>query len=204
MVRRGHAGEHVQPGEGLVAAAYRHRMSRALDPQLHTHVVAANLARGRTAGSRPCMARSSTGRRRPRGTSTRRISARSSRSVLAWSGGRSATVRRSWRRSSARWWSISRSAVTRCCARPSGEGSALGQRARPSKRRSPHGSASNTGLRRTRGGRRSGPAPTSRVSTRAGSRSCCRQAWSGWSVAWPSATAWTSKRSVVGWWAQRV
>ena len=46
MVRRGHAGEHVQPGDGLVAAAYRHRMSRALDPQLHTHVVAANLARG--------------------------------------------------------------------------------------------------------------------------------------------------------------
>ena len=46
MVRRGHAGEHVQPGDGLIAAAYRHRMSRALDPQLHTHVVAANLARG--------------------------------------------------------------------------------------------------------------------------------------------------------------
>jgi conjugative relaxase-like TrwC/TraI family protein len=46
MVRRGHAGEHVQRGEGLVAAAYRHRMSRALDPQLHTHVVAANLTRG--------------------------------------------------------------------------------------------------------------------------------------------------------------
>jgi hypothetical protein len=33
-------------GEGLIAASYRHRMSRALDPQLHTHVVAANLARG--------------------------------------------------------------------------------------------------------------------------------------------------------------
>ncbi len=46
MVRRGHAGEHVQPGEGLIAAAYRHRMSRALDPQLHTHVGAANMARG--------------------------------------------------------------------------------------------------------------------------------------------------------------
>jgi hypothetical protein len=29
-----------------VAAAYRHRMSRALDPQLHTHVVAANVACG--------------------------------------------------------------------------------------------------------------------------------------------------------------
>ncbi len=46
MVRRGHAGEHVQHGEGLVAVAYRHRMSRALDPQLHTHVVTVNLARG--------------------------------------------------------------------------------------------------------------------------------------------------------------
>ena len=30
----------------MVAAAYRHRMSRALDPQLHTHVVCANVARG--------------------------------------------------------------------------------------------------------------------------------------------------------------
>jgi len=46
MVRRGHAGESVEPGEGLVAAAYLHRMSRSLDPQLHTHVVAANLTRG--------------------------------------------------------------------------------------------------------------------------------------------------------------
>jgi conjugative relaxase-like TrwC/TraI family protein len=45
-VRRGRAGECVERGEGLIAAAYRHRMSRALDPQLHTHVVAANLARG--------------------------------------------------------------------------------------------------------------------------------------------------------------
>jgi conjugative relaxase-like TrwC/TraI family protein len=45
-VRRGHNGERVHAGEGLIAAAYRHRMSRALDPQLHTHVVAANLARG--------------------------------------------------------------------------------------------------------------------------------------------------------------
>jgi conjugative relaxase-like TrwC/TraI family protein len=46
MVRRGHAGERVETGEGLIAAAYRHRMSRALDPQLHTHVVAGNIARG--------------------------------------------------------------------------------------------------------------------------------------------------------------
>jgi conjugative relaxase-like TrwC/TraI family protein len=46
QVRRGRGGATVQPAQGLIAAAYRHRMSRALDPQLHTHVVAANLARG--------------------------------------------------------------------------------------------------------------------------------------------------------------
>jgi conjugative relaxase-like TrwC/TraI family protein len=45
-VRRGAQGRIRLPGEGLIAAAYRHRMSRALDPQLHTHVVAANLTRG--------------------------------------------------------------------------------------------------------------------------------------------------------------
>jgi conjugative relaxase-like TrwC/TraI family protein len=46
LVRRGPQGHIRRPGEGLIAAAYRHRMSRALDPQLHTHVVAANLTRG--------------------------------------------------------------------------------------------------------------------------------------------------------------
>ncbi len=46
MVRRGKGGERVEAADGLIAAAYRHRMSRALDPQLHTHVVAGNLARG--------------------------------------------------------------------------------------------------------------------------------------------------------------
>jgi conjugative relaxase-like TrwC/TraI family protein len=45
-VRRGHDGHEVHKGEGVIAAAYRHRMSRALDPQLHTHVVAANMTRG--------------------------------------------------------------------------------------------------------------------------------------------------------------
>ena len=44
-VRRGPGGLREEQA-GLIAAAYRHRMSRALDPQLHTHVVAANLARG--------------------------------------------------------------------------------------------------------------------------------------------------------------
>lgn len=50
FVRRGHtgAGQHAAArhrAEGFVSAAYRHRMSRAQDPQLHTHVVTANLAR---------------------------------------------------------------------------------------------------------------------------------------------------------------
>jgi conjugative relaxase-like TrwC/TraI family protein len=46
FVRRGKGGAQFEHAGGLIAAAYRHRMSRALDPQLHTHVVAANLARG--------------------------------------------------------------------------------------------------------------------------------------------------------------
>ena len=46
FVRRGHDGTIVEAGEGLIAVAYVHRMSRSLDPQLHTHVVAANLTRG--------------------------------------------------------------------------------------------------------------------------------------------------------------
>jgi conjugative relaxase-like TrwC/TraI family protein len=35
------------PGAGFVAARFRHRSSRAGDPQLHTHVLVANLTRGR-------------------------------------------------------------------------------------------------------------------------------------------------------------
>ena len=46
FVRRGAGGARFEHTGGLIAAAYRHRMSRALDPQLHSHVVAANLARG--------------------------------------------------------------------------------------------------------------------------------------------------------------
>jgi conjugative relaxase-like TrwC/TraI family protein len=34
------------PGSGFVAAAFRHRTSRAGDPQLHTHVLVANMTRG--------------------------------------------------------------------------------------------------------------------------------------------------------------
>jgi len=46
LVRRGKGGARFEHAGGLIAVAYRHRMSRSLDPQLHTHVVAANLARG--------------------------------------------------------------------------------------------------------------------------------------------------------------
>jgi len=40
--RRGHDGVETVEGGGLIGAAFRHRTSRAGDPQLHTHVVVAN------------------------------------------------------------------------------------------------------------------------------------------------------------------
>ena len=45
-VRRGAGGTELMRVKGIVAATYRHRMSRALDPQIHTHAVVANLAQG--------------------------------------------------------------------------------------------------------------------------------------------------------------
>jgi conjugative relaxase-like TrwC/TraI family protein len=45
-VRRGHGGAVVEESSGFVAAAFRHRTSRAGDPQFHTHVLVANLGRG--------------------------------------------------------------------------------------------------------------------------------------------------------------
>ena len=44
VVRRGRGGAIREHGEGFVAAAFRHRTSRAQDPHLHTHVIVANLA----------------------------------------------------------------------------------------------------------------------------------------------------------------
>ena len=46
VVRRGAGGIHTSPGDGFVAAGFRHRTSRAGDPHLHTHVLVANLTRG--------------------------------------------------------------------------------------------------------------------------------------------------------------
>jgi conjugative relaxase-like TrwC/TraI family protein len=45
--RRGRDGVDRIRGEGFIAASYRHRMSRAGDPQLHTHVVVGNLTRAK-------------------------------------------------------------------------------------------------------------------------------------------------------------
>jgi conjugative relaxase-like TrwC/TraI family protein len=46
LARRGAGGLRLVDGEGLVAAAYAHRTSRAGDPLLHTHVLVANLTCG--------------------------------------------------------------------------------------------------------------------------------------------------------------
>jgi conjugative relaxase-like TrwC/TraI family protein len=46
VVRRGAGGAVTHAGDGLVAAAFRHRTSRAGDPHLHTHVLVANLTQG--------------------------------------------------------------------------------------------------------------------------------------------------------------
>jgi conjugative relaxase-like TrwC/TraI family protein len=46
-VRRSRGGAvHLMPATGAVSAAFVHRTSRALDPHLHTHLVAANVAQG--------------------------------------------------------------------------------------------------------------------------------------------------------------
>jgi conjugative relaxase-like TrwC/TraI family protein len=47
VVRRGQGGRVREHGEGFVAAAFRHRTSRAQDPHLHTHVIVANMSRAR-------------------------------------------------------------------------------------------------------------------------------------------------------------
>jgi conjugative relaxase-like TrwC/TraI family protein len=46
FVRRGKGGLVRHRADGIVAACYRHRTSRAGDPQLHTHAIVANMARG--------------------------------------------------------------------------------------------------------------------------------------------------------------
>src|SRR3954465_12470434 len=77
VTRRGPGGVHSIAGNGFVAAAFRHRTSRAGDPQLHTHVLVANLTLGADGpGRRSMVGRSMRMRRRP-ATSTRRGCAQS-------------------------------------------------------------------------------------------------------------------------------
>jgi conjugative relaxase-like TrwC/TraI family protein len=47
VVRRGKGGKRREHGHGFVAAAFRHRTSRAQEPHLHTHVIVANMARSK-------------------------------------------------------------------------------------------------------------------------------------------------------------
>lgn len=46
VTRRGAGGARSVAGDGLIGAAFLHRTSRAGDPQLHTHVLVANMTRG--------------------------------------------------------------------------------------------------------------------------------------------------------------
>ena len=46
VTRRGAGGATLVPGNGLVAAAFLRRTSRAGDPQVHTHVLVANMTQG--------------------------------------------------------------------------------------------------------------------------------------------------------------
>src|SRR5262249_56832755 len=45
VVRRGHGGTVRERGEGFVAAAVRHRTSRAQGPHLHRHGIVADMSR---------------------------------------------------------------------------------------------------------------------------------------------------------------
>jgi conjugative relaxase-like TrwC/TraI family protein len=57
FVRRGHGGTQLEAGAGLVGAAFRHRSSRTTDPQLHTHVLMANLVATQDGGWRAVWSR---------------------------------------------------------------------------------------------------------------------------------------------------
>ena len=46
FARRGDGGHRLVEAQGFLGAAFRHRTSRAGDPQLHTHVVVPNLVQG--------------------------------------------------------------------------------------------------------------------------------------------------------------
>jgi TrwC relaxase len=84
--RRGAGGVNSTWGDGLVAAAFLHRTSRAGDPQLHTHVLVANLVRGADGRWTALDARALYAHGRTAGTSTSPFCATSSADPEAFSG----------------------------------------------------------------------------------------------------------------------
>jgi conjugative relaxase-like TrwC/TraI family protein len=70
--RRGKGGVRQVGGEGLIAAAFRHRTSRNGDPHLHTHVLVPNMVLGEDGKWATPDARCSTRQRRRSATCTRR------------------------------------------------------------------------------------------------------------------------------------
>jgi conjugative relaxase-like TrwC/TraI family protein len=70
VTRRGAGGAVAIAGRGLIGAAFRHRTSRAGDPQLHTHVLVANLVLGADGRWGSSTGDGSTRTRRPLGTCT--------------------------------------------------------------------------------------------------------------------------------------
>lgn len=72
VVRRGKGGTSHLGGAGFVSAAFRHRTSREFEPNLHTHLVTANMTRARTGSGARCTARSCTGTVELLGSCTRR------------------------------------------------------------------------------------------------------------------------------------
>jgi len=50
FVQRGAGGKAIERGQGFCAMAFRHRMSRAGDPALHTHVLVSNMTRAQSDG----------------------------------------------------------------------------------------------------------------------------------------------------------
>ena len=88
FARRGAGGAEVVPGDGLVAAAFVHRTSRAGDPQLHTHVLVANRSELTTGAGRLSMVDSCTRTRARPDFSTKPSCALSSRARSGWRGRR--------------------------------------------------------------------------------------------------------------------
>ena len=154
LVRRGKGGEQVERAGGLIAAAYRHRMSRALDPQLHTHVVAANLAGGSDGRFTALYGAPLYRAAKTAGTlyQSHLRALVSERLGLEWGEVRNGAAELSGvRRPVIEHFSKRRHEMLR---RPSGAGSAWAPRPRQRARRSQRASASSMAWRPTRGGRR--------------------------------------------------